>query len=337
MLAAFACLLIVYFFGTINRHLIGGLGLRIHGVLTMPLFTAGKVPVTLTLLVKIVLFLLGLGVVAHAALQVLERRILNHTPLQKGAQFALARVASYTIFALGLIIGLQSFGLNLNSLVVVGGALGLGVGLGLQTVVANFVAGLILLFEQPVRIGDRIEIGDTTGDVIDIRGRSTWVRTNDDIIIIVPNSDFITKELTNWTANDRRVRIVVPVGVGYSSEPEKVRSILLEIAAANPDVLKDPKPDVILKDFGDNSIDFALRVWTTSKVQFPAVLRSDLYFAMFAKFREAGVEVPFPQRDLHLRSVAPEAAESLRVIAGLHREPDTQGRAGQSAPPNEAA
>jgi small-conductance mechanosensitive channel len=294
-----------------NRALVGGLGARAHDILVLPLFMLGHVPVTLTFLVKVVLFLIVLGVAANGVLYLLQRRVLTHTPLQLPQQFALARVASYCVFALGLIIGMQSFGLNLNSLVVVGGALGLGVGLGLQTVVANFVAGLILLFEQPIRVGDRIEVGDTSGDVVDIRGRSTWVRTNDNIVIIVPNSDFITNKLTNWTVNDRQVRIAIPVGVGYTSDPIQVRDTLLRVAAANPDVLKDPAPSVIFKDFGDSSLDFVLRVTTTSKVQVPAILRSDLNYAIFAAFAEAKIELPFPQRDLHLRSIDQQAVEEL--------------------------
>ena len=240
--AVVGCLLAVGLFGSLNRNLIGGVGARLHDILVLPLFVLGRVPVTLTFVVKVILFLIGLGVVANAALHLLQRRVLTHTPLQLPQQFALARVVSYCIFAFGLVVGLESFGLNLNSLVVVGGALGLGVGLGLQTVVANFVAGLILLFEQPIRIGDRIEVGETAGDVIDIRGRSTWVRTNDNIVIIIPNSDFITNRLTNWTVNDRQVRISLPVGVGYGSNPTQVRDILLRVAHDNADVLPDPAP-----------------------------------------------------------------------------------------------
>lgn len=315
------CLFIVGVFGSINSGLLGGLGARIHAVLVLPLFQLGRVPVTLTFLVKVVLFLILLGIVASSALHFLQKRVLTHTPLGASQQYAISRVASYCIFALGLVIGLESFGLNLNSLVVVGGALGLGVGLGLQTVVANFVAGLILLFEQPIRVGDRIEVGDTTGDVVDIRGRSTWVRTNDNIVIIIPNSDFITNKLTNWTVNDRQVRIALPVGVSYGSDPEKVRQILLRVANANADVLQDPPPSVIFKDFGDNSLDFVLRVTTTGKVQYPAILRSDLYFAVFAAFSEANIELPFPQRDLHLRSIDPEAI--AQIAQGLRRPTET--------------
>ncbi len=314
MLAMVGGLLALGILGSMNRDLIGGVGARLHDILVLPLFVLGKVPVTITFIVKVVLFLILLGLVANAILHLLQRRVLTHTPLQLPQQFAIARVASYCIFALGLVVGLQTFGLNLSSLVVVGGALGLGVGLGLQTVVANFVAGLILLFEQPIRIGDRIEVGDTAGDVIDIRGRSTWVRTNDNIIIIVPNSDFITNKLTNWTVNDREVRIHVPIGVAYHSDPEQVRDILLSIAAAHADVLNEPPPNVVFEDFGDSTLNFVLRVWTTTQVRFPAVLRSELNFAIFAQFTAASIEISFPQRDLHVRSIDTAAIDAIRSI-----------------------
>jgi small-conductance mechanosensitive channel len=169
-------------------------------------------------------------------------------------------------------------------------------------VVSNFVAGIVLLVEQPIRIGDRVETKDTLGDVVRIAARSTWIRTNDNVVMIVPNSDFINNAITNWTANDPQVRLSLPVGVGYSSNPEQVREIMLAAAQEHPEVLSDPAPDVIFTDYGDNSINFALRVWTETRAHSPLVLKSDLYFALFAKFGEAGVELPFPQRDLHLRS-----------------------------------
>jgi small-conductance mechanosensitive channel len=167
----------------------------------------------------------------------------------------------------------------------------------------------VLLLEGPVRVGDRVEIAQLNGDVIKIGARSTWVRTNDNIIVIMPNSEFIVKPVVNWTATDRQVRFSLSVGVSYGSDPEQVREILLGVAAQNPDVLAEPLPDVIFTEFGDSSLNFDLRYWTITKVQAPKILKSDLYFAVFRAFKESGIEVPFPQRDLHLRS----ASATLRI------------------------
>ncbi|MDE3200642.1 MAG: mechanosensitive ion channel [Acidobacteriota bacterium] len=285
---------------------------RIQHYLEVPLFDIGKQPLTTLTLVKILIFVAVLGFVSGSFKSFLEKRLLVHTSLEEGQRYALARITSYVVFVLGAVIGLESTGLDLSSLVVLGGALGLGVGLGLQTVVSNFVAGLILLLEQPVRVGDRIEVGDTYGDVVALKGRSTWIRTNDNVVIIVPNSNFIEQSVTNWTANDRQVRVNIPVGVAYNCSPAEVRDVMLRVAVGHPDVLSFPAPDVVFEEFGDSSLNFSLRVWTTSRVHMPKVLRSDIYFALFAEFGKLGIEIPFPQRDLHLRSIDPEAARALR-------------------------
>ncbi|MGH9546644.1 MAG: mechanosensitive ion channel family protein [Terriglobales bacterium] len=305
--------------GTWYAPAFGEAGLRLQRYLTQPLFRLGGLPITLVFLLKAASFLCVLVLFSHFTMQFLQKRVLTHTPLELGQQYAVAKVISYLLFVLGLIVGLQSLGLDLSSLVVVGGALGIGVGLGLQAIVSNFVAGLILLLEQPIKLGDRIEVGNTYGDVVRLRGRSTWIRTNDNLVIIVPNSEFINQRVTNWTANDRRVRIALPVGVSYGSNPQVVREVILAIAQSHPDVLADPGPEVIFLDFGDSSLDFELRVWTIQQVQTPARLKSDLYFALFDAFRERGIEIPFPQRDLHLRSISEPFSSAL--VSGARPSP----------------
>jgi len=281
-------------------------------ILTQPYFHLGQLPVTLGFLVKAFAFVLALVFFSRLCQRFLQKEIFARTPWDEGQQYAVSRVLGYLIFIFGLVVGLQSLGVDLSSLVVLGGALGVGAGLGLQPVVSNFVSGLVLLVERPVRLGDRVEVGDTYGDVMRIGGRSTWIRTNDNEIIIVPNSEFVTARVTNWTANDRSVRFSVPVGVSYSSNPEKVRELLLQIARQHPDVLHDPAPDVIFEGLGDSSLNFLLRVFTVNQVQTPYKLKSDLYFSIFQVFGENGVEIPFPQRDLHLRSV-----EAPIALAGV--------------------
>ncbi len=265
-------------------------------------FKVGGLAVTPLFVLKAGVFIGLLITLSHLIQRYLLGRLFRHLNIAESQKFALGRFSTYALFLGGMFIGLQSLGVNLSSLLVFGGAVGVGVGLGLQNVVSNFVAGLILLIEQPIRMGDRVETSDTLGDVVRIAARSTWVRTNDNVVMIIPNSNFINNPVTNWTANDPNVRISLPVGVGYNSDPEKVRSILVAAAEAHPDVLKTPKPDVILTDFGDNSINFKLRVWTAEHAHTPQILKSDLYFALFRRFNEEGIELPFPQRDLHVRS-----------------------------------
>ncbi len=282
--------------------LLNALDGKTRHALEFSLVRIGTVTITMLFLLKATFFIVLLVVLSRLLQSVVLTRLLRHIHIAEAQKFALTRFVTYLFFLGGLFIGLQSLGVNLNSLVVFGGAIGVGVGLGLQNVVSNFVAGLILLVEQPIRMGDRIEVKDTLGDVIRIAARSTWVRTNDNVVIIVPNSDFINSAVINWTGNDPKVRLALPVGVGYGCDPDQVRALLLETALANPNVLKDPAPDVIFTDYGDNSLNFTLRVWTVEHTHTPQILKSDLYFAIFRLFKEHTIELPFPQRDLHIRS-----------------------------------
>ncbi len=275
---------------------------RVLHILEYSLVRVGSVTINLAFLIKASVFLALLVTMSRVLQSLVLQKALKHLRVSAAQQFALGRFITYAFFLTGLIVGLQSLGVNLSSLVVVGGAVGVGAGLGLQNVVSNFVAGLILLIEQPIRIGDRVEISSTMGDVVRIAARSTWIRTNDNIVIVVPNSDFISNTTINWTANDPTVRLTVPLGVGYGSDAEQVRGLLLGVAAGHPDVLKNPAPDVIFTGFGDNSLDFTLRVWTSTQTHTPYTLKSDMYFEIFRVFKQTGIELPFPQRDLHIRS-----------------------------------
>jgi small-conductance mechanosensitive channel len=278
--------------------------LDILRVFTQSYFHIGHVAITPVLLFKVLAFVLLLSMVSRQTRRFMQSEVLVHTSMDLGQQFAIARITGYLIFVVGLMVGLESLGVDLSSLVVLGGAVGVGVGFGMQNIVNNFVSGLILLVERPIKLGDRVEVGETNGDVVRIAGRSTWVRTNENVVIIIPNSEFISTRVTNWTANDRQVRFSLSLGVSYSSRPEEVRELLMKVALAHPDVLRQPPPEVIFSGFGDSALNFELRVWTIRQVQTPLKLKSDLYFAVFAVFAEHNIEIPFPQRDLHLRSIA---------------------------------
>lgn len=232
----------------------------------------------------------------------LFNRFLVRSGLDRSLQYAIAQIISNVVLVVGVLIVLENTGIHLGALAVFAGAVGVGVGFGLQNIASNFISGLVILAERPITIGDRVEVAGITGQVQQIRARSTVIRTNDNISMIVPNSKFIDSPVTNWHYGDQRVRFRIPVGVAYGSDIAKVREALLAAGRENPNTLKDPAPSVFLKKFGDNSIDFELVVWSSEMSARPSRYRSDLNFAIEHKFREAGIELPFPQRDLHIRS-----------------------------------
>lgn len=219
-----------------------------------------------------------------------------------GTRQSVGTIIRYVLLIAGFILIIQNVGIDLSALGILAGALGVGIGFGLQNITNNFISGLIILFERPIKVGDRIEVGDVNGDVIKISSRSTMILTNDNISIIVPNSQFIDSPVINWSHNDRNIRFNFPVGVSYKEDPQKVKAILMEVAMKNEGVLKTPSPDVLFIEYGDNSINFKLRVWTSDYINKPQVLKSQLYYEIFRRFGEEGVEIPFPQRDLHLKS-----------------------------------
>ncbi len=284
--------------------LFGDLNTRIIKALNRPYFTVGGLPITPVFLIKTFVFLTLLRMFSGMVRRFLEHRVLVRTSLNAGQQYAFAQIVAYLVFLFGLMIGLQWAGVNMSSLVILGGALGIGIGFGLQNIANNFVSGIVLLMERPIQVGDRVEVGNTNGDVVRIAARSTWIRTNDNVVMIIPNSEFINSHVTNWTANDRQVRFAVPLGVSYKSDPEVVRDVLMEVADKHPDVLTIPEPEVVFTGFGDSSLNFVLHVWTVTRVQYPRILASEIYFMIFKAFKEHGIEIPFPQRDLHVKSVS---------------------------------
>jgi len=271
-------------------------------ILAYPLLKLGDTQFTFGTLVKIFFWLLLVLVVDWLLRRFIVHRLLKRTRFDVSLQYAIGKIAGYIFVTLGFFIALEVNGVNLSSLAVIAGAIGVGVGFGLQNIINNFVSGLIILAERPITIGDRVEVGSVAGQVTKISLRSTTVVTNDNIAIIVPNSDFISHAVTNWSHGDPRVRIRLPVGVAYGTDPEKLRNILLEVAKEHPKVLADPAPDVFFNGFGDSSLNFELAVWTAEMSSKPRRFRSELYYAMEKKLRENKIEVPFPQRDLHLRS-----------------------------------
>ncbi len=238
----------------------------------------------------------------------LIRRFLSRTKLQPSLQFGLSRIIGYTLIAVGFYVAFQLVGVDLSSLAIIAASLGVGIGFGLQNIINNLVSGIIILAERPISIGDRIEVAGVAGRVTKIQLRSTTVVTNDNITMIVPNADFISNTVTNWSHGDPKVRIRVPVGVAYGSDLKLLQQLLLEAAGEHPKALRDPTPVVLFTEFGDSSLNFELGVWTQEMTATPIHFTSEMNFIIEQKLRENGIEIPFPQRDLHVRSGLPPAA-----------------------------
>jgi small-conductance mechanosensitive channel len=275
---------------------------KVKSYLSIPLIKVGNMELTLWTLVYLIVLLFLLFYVSGKLKTLVAERLLIGRVIDAGIRQAIATILRYVVLAVGFIIILQTAGIDLTALNVLAGAVGIGVGFGLQNIMSNFISGLIILFERPIKLGDRIVVGNVEGDVSKISGRSTTVVTNDNIAIIVPNSKFITEDVVNWSYTDATIRFRVPVGVSYDSDVGLVKKLLLEVAAQNPDVLEQPVPMVLFMEFGDSALLFELRVWTDTCTHRKNMLISALNYAIIEKFREHGVEIPFPQRDIHFRS-----------------------------------
>jgi small-conductance mechanosensitive channel len=243
---------------------------------------------------------------------ILLQSVLPRRNVDKGVQLSITRLLHYSIMLVGFLMALQSLGFSLTNLTILGGALGVGIGFGLQAIVNNFASGLILLFERPIKVGDTIQIGEDLAEVKELGLRATIVQTFDNAEIVVPNSDLITSQVTNWTLKERRVRVKIPVGVAYGSNVEQVREILLRCANDRPEVLSSPPANALFLAFGESSLDFELRVFIPEFTDRRMIL-SELNLDINREFIDAGIEIPFPQSDIHLRSVHPEAVDLLGI------------------------
>ncbi|PYI44487.1 MAG: mechanosensitive ion channel protein MscS [Verrucomicrobia bacterium] len=259
------------------------------------------ISLTLVQIFLLVALLLGVFWISARTKSFLFNRFLVNSGLDRSLQYAIAQIVSNIVLVVGVFIVLDNAGIHLGTLTVFAGAVGVGIGFGLQNIASNFISGLVILAERPITIGDRVEVAGVAGQVQQIRARSTVILTNDNITMIVPNTKFIDSPVTNWTYGDPRVRFRIPIGVAYGSDLEKVRNALLEVAREDSHVLPQPEPTVFLETFGGSSINLELVVWSKEMSYRPRRFRSDLNFAIAQKLREAGIEIPGPQRDLHFR------------------------------------
>lgn len=270
--------------------------------LTEP-FNIGIVAQEITLLTVIIAFFILLITFVFSRLftRFLKKTIYVRANLNVGVQESISRVLHYIFIAIGVLIAMDYVGFDLTTLTAFGAVLGVGIGFGLQNLANNFISGLVLLFERPIQVGDFVEVDGVLGTVKAVNARSTTVDTQDHIAIIVPNSHFVSQSVTNWSYRDSKTRIHVRVHVALMSDPKKVETALLEVAQAHPGVLKDPMPKVQFLSFGESALHFDLLAWIENPPQ-QFFVRSDLNFAIAELFKERGIEIPFPQRDLHVRS-----------------------------------
>jgi small-conductance mechanosensitive channel len=236
---------------------------------------------------------------SQAVRAVLEEDVFARVSVRRGIATAFSSLAHYSVLLMGFLLALGALGIDLTRITIIAGALGVGVGFGLQNVVNNFVSGLILLFERPIQVGDSVQLGTLVGEVKRIGIRSSTVRTWEGAEVIVPNASLVSDQVTNWTLSDRMRRIDLDVGVGYGADPQHVVTLLGEVTRANPGVLPDPPPVVLFLGFGDSSLNFQVRAWTARFEEWVRT-RSELGLAVHAALKEAGVEIPFPQRDVHI-------------------------------------
>ena len=279
----------------------------VFGWLSYPLFELRGNQISLLSIVVVVALLWGFSWLSKWIERFIHKTLL-YKDIDPGIKGSIERFSRYLVLIIGVLISLGSIGINLNSLTAFGAVIGVGIGFGLQNITQNFISGVIILLERPIKKGDIVQVGGVSGRVLDIKARSTLILTRDDVVIIVPNSQFISEQVVNDSFSGDKLRMHIKVGVAYGSDVDKVTDVLLDVAKNHDKVLSSPPPTVTLDNFGDSSLEFCLRIWT-SELWFSDILQSDIRYEITRGFRASGITIPFPQRDLHLRSVSPEAAK----------------------------
>lgn len=287
---------------------------KISNIFTRTIFTVGDESISLISILQVILWLLIVIFLAGAMRNFLKRRLLVRLRIDEGNREAIATIISYAIGTLGCLIVLHTNGLDLNSLAVVAGGLGIGIGFGLQDITKNFVSGLTLLFERTIKVGDFIEFDGMSGYVKEVSLRSMIIRTREGGYIVVPNSSIVDNRVLNWSYDNYAARIHIPVGVAYGSDTVVVTEVLLKSAYMEPSVLHEPAPYANFIGFGDSSLDFELWVWV-SRIDREPFIRSSLNFIIEYNLNQQGITIPFPQRDLWLRN-----AEVLTPLAPPRRK-----------------
>ncbi len=275
---------------------------RFQTLLTQDLFNIGDQAVSLLSLLVFLLIVMASWITSRYFRKLFKRRLSSR--FEGGTGHTLKRLIHYAILTVGFLIAVDFIGIDLTNLAVVAGFLSVGIGFGLRNIASNFISGIILMIERPISVGDFITVDDFLGTVQTIGLRATVFQTVDNQSIVIPNSTFLEQNVINWTRGEDEIRLRFSVGVAYGSDIEKVKSVLLEAAGKHEAVLENPPPEVVFQEFGNSSLDFELRVWI-SHANDRVPVRDELNTLINNFFLENDLEIPFPQRDLHLRSTTP--------------------------------
>ena len=285
--------------GVVVLYLLGWLP-DVLAALDKPGITLGTTRFSLLSITKFVLAAGAFVVLARWISRLIEKRVTRSSVLSATMQVGLVKFSKVVLYTVALLIALDTVGIDLTTLAVFGGAFGVGLGFGLQRIASNFISGFILLFDRSIKPGDVISVGSRFGWVEALHARYIVVRDRDGVETLIPNENLITSEVTNWSYTDRHVRIKIPVQISYNDDPEKAMQLIIDAAQVSDRILKDPAPQARLLAFGDNGIDLELRIWLDDPEQGVGSVKSDVNLAIWRSFKEHGVTIPFPQRDVRL-------------------------------------
>ncbi len=265
-------------------------------------FKLGETRISLLAVAKLIMLVVLLWVLALWLSSTIERRLATSPHISAGVKVALSKIARFGLITLAFLLALDAVGIDLTALTVFGGALGVGLGFGLQRIASNFISGFIVLFDRSIRPGDIITVGTKFGWVQELRARYIVVRDRDGVETLIPNETLVTTEVINWSYTDSNVRLKIPVQISYGDDPEQAMALMLEAAKGAPRVLQDPPPACRLMEFADSGITLELWVWINDPQSGVANVRSDVNVAIWRAFKAAGITIPFPQRDVHIKS-----------------------------------
>jgi small-conductance mechanosensitive channel len=285
----------------------------IERVLSFPVVTIGKAGITIWVVIKALLILFFFIYASRLLQAYLDYKVYPAFGVEQGPGYALNTIIRLAFFGLGLLIALDTVGVDFGFLLVFAGAIGVGIGLGLQSMAANLISGFTIIFGGKVRKGDWIKVEDAVGMVTDIHPLSTRVRTRGNVEYLLPNSNLVSNTIINYTLSSPTIWISLPVGVSYGSDPRQIERILLEVAAREPMVSRHENPRVLFTEFADSALNFDLIVCIDVRAYAERVVKSSLYFAIFEEFKKAGIEIPFPQRDIHVRTPAAGLSEAAQA------------------------